>query len=130
MCEPTRRDPSYLLEEDELLICTFSIRSFVLGSKLKDLLVRLRLLGAKLVAGERQNFQPPLVVLVPQVDQLRVVLGGQASEGGHIDHDQNRELVLAHAGLSPINEISLLQEESDRGECCLVSEKCGTHRQF
>jgi len=75
------------------------------GSKLFDLGAGAGLLGPELVAGEGEDGQLTLglVVLFEQLYQLRVVDLGLASLGGHVDHDTDLPGVLAELHLVAVN---------------------------
>lgn len=73
--------------------------------KLLDLTVGAGLLGTKLVAGEGEDGQLILclVVFVEQLYQLRIVDLGLASSGGHVHNHTDLARVLAQVHLVPVN---------------------------
>jgi len=78
------------------------------GSKLFDFTVRAGLLGSELVAGEGEDGQLilGLVVFLVQLYQLRIVGLSLSSLGGHIDDDTDLPSVLTEIHLLSINIFS------------------------
>ena len=59
----------------------------IISDKLCDLLAAIWLLPAKLIARKRQDVQALFVILLMKHRKLLVILGGQSSVTGHIDHN-------------------------------------------
>merc|ERR1711911_127537 len=75
----------------------------IAGSKLLDIFRCAWFLRTKLVAGEGEDFQTALSVLVVQLHQLFVVGVGLASLGSHIDNNGHITLILFQGDQLAIN---------------------------
>jgi len=108
----------------------------ILGCKLLDICLWLRLLFPELVARKGQNLEALCVVLIVQGDELLVVLVGQASFGRDVDHQRHLSDELGEVPGLPVDVHGgeVLQRRRRRAFCSrgghgvdatVTSQPCG-----